>query len=167
MKKIIFILLGITTAFITKAQSNSEDVDIIQAIYGKEKKTIVADFIMPSDDAKKKAFWKLYDAYETERKALGKKRVALLEKYANAYNSLTDKTTDDITKQAIALQKSTDGLIATYYEKIKLAVGVKQAAQFYQIEGYLLSAVRVSILGSIPFIDELEKMPPPAPAPAN
>ncbi len=167
MKKIIFILLGITTTFISQAQSNKEDIDIIQAIYGKEKKAIVADFIMPPDDAKKTAFWKLYDAYETERKALGKKRIALLEKYADSYTSLNDKTTDDITKQTIALQKSTDGLIAIYYEKIKAAVGVKQAAQFYQIEGYLLSAVRVSILGSIPFIDELEKMPPPAPAPSN
>src|SRR4249920_347357 len=129
MKKIIFVLLGITTAFITQAQSNKEDIDIIQGIYGKEKKAIVAEFIIPSD-AKKTAFWKLYDAYEAERKALGRKRIALLEKYANAYDSLTNKTTDDITKQTIALQKSTDGLISTYYEKIKLAVGVKQAAQF-------------------------------------
>jgi hypothetical protein len=57
-----------------------------------------------------------------------------------------------------------DGLIVTYYNKIKKSVGSKQAAQFYQIEGYLLSATRIYILGSIPFIDELEKIEAPVPA---
>jgi hypothetical protein len=61
------------------AQSNKEDIDLIQSIYGKEKKTIVADFIK-LEGAQKDAFWKLYDEYETKRKALGQKRVALLEK---------------------------------------------------------------------------------------
>jgi hypothetical protein len=143
----------------TFAQSNAEDIDMIQAIYGKEKKAIVNDFIMPPDDTKKAAFWDLYDKYEAERKALGKNRISLLEKYVNAYDSLTDKSTDDVMKQSITLQKSVDGLIATYYEKIKKAVGVKQAAQFYHIESYLLSATRVYILGNMPFIESLEKMP--------
>ena len=136
---------------------------MIQAIYGKEKKTIVAEFIMPPSDAKKTAFWNLYDKYETERKALGRKRIALLEKYADAYGSMDDKTTDTIMRATMTLQKEVDGLIVNYYGQIKKAVGVKQAAQFYQIEGYLLSATRIYILGNIPFIDELEKMPPPTP----
>jgi len=161
MKRFSLLSLLAFFCFASFAQSNKEDVEMIQAIYGKEKKAIVADFIMPPDDAKKTAFWSLYDSYETERKALGQKRVALLEEYVNAYSSLDDKTTDDIMKQSMALQKSVDGLIVTYYDKIKTAVGVKQAAQFYHIESYLLSATRIYILGSMPYIDNLEKMPPP------
>jgi hypothetical protein len=155
------ILLGlITISFLSAhAQSNKEDVDMIQAIYGKEKKDIVAAFIMPPADAKKTVFWNLYDSYETERKALGQKRVTLLEEYVDAYDSLDDKTTDNIMKQTMELQKSMDGLIGTYYDKIKKSVGVKQAAQFYHIESYLLSATRIYILGNMPFIDNLEKMP--------
>lgn len=82
----------------------------IQAIYGKQKKEISAGFIVVPE-AKKDAFWKLYDAYETERKALGHRRVDLLEKYANAYDSLNDNSTAAITKETISLQKSTDALI--------------------------------------------------------
>jgi hypothetical protein len=152
--------------FSSFAQSNKEDIDMIQAIYGKEKKAIVEEFIMPPDDAKKAAFWSLYDSYETERKALGQKRVSLLEQYVNSYDSLDDKTVDDIMKQSMALQKSVDGLIGTYYDKIKKSVGVKQAAQFYHIESYLLSATRIYILGNMPYIDNLEKMPAP-PTPGN
>jgi hypothetical protein len=159
MKQSLFLCFGIFIFLSASAQSNKEDLDMIQAIYGKEKKAIVAEFIMPADAEKTQTFWKLYDAYETQRKALGKKRVALLEKYADAYSNLDDKTTDVIMTESMALQKSVDGIIVSYYDKIKKSVGVKQAAQFCQIESYLLSATRIYILGNIPFIDQLEKMP--------
>ena len=105
MKHLIILSLGTALTFSAFAQSNKEDVDMIQAMYGKEKKAIVADFIMPPDATKKTAFWNLYDKYETERKALGKKRVALLEKYAGAYTSLDDKSTDAIMLETMNLQK--------------------------------------------------------------
>ena len=59
--------------------------------------------------------------------------------------------------QTMELQKKVDGIITTYYDKIKKSVGLKEAGQFYQIESYLLSATRIYILGNIPFIGELEK----------
>jgi hypothetical protein len=55
------------------------------------------------------------------------------------------------------MQKSTDALIAKYYDKISKSVSVKPAAQFYQLEYYLLSMVRTEILTQIPFIGELGK----------
>ncbi len=162
MKHLMLLALG-TFIFISSfAQSNKEDVDMIQAMYGKSKKEIAADFISISNEAKSKVFWKQYDVYETERKALGQKRIALLEKYADDYDKLDDKNTDAIIKQTIALQKSNDALIAKYYDIIMKTVGTKQAAQFYQLETYLLSAVRTYILTNIPFIGELEETEMPA-----
>jgi hypothetical protein len=156
MKHLLLLCLGTFIFFSSFAQSNKEDVDMIQAMYGKQKKEITADFIM-LPDAKKETFWKIYDDYETERKALGKQRISLLEKYANAYDTLGDKSSDAIIKQTIALQKSTDALIGKYYDKIMKEVGAKPAAQFYQLESYLLSVIRTYIMSNIPFIGELEK----------
>jgi hypothetical protein len=137
------------------AQSNKEDVDFIQSIYGKEKKTIVAQFVK-LEGAQSDAFWKLYDEYENERKALGHERVALLERYAKNYTTLDDATTDKITMYMVALGDKTDKLIGTYYKKMKKESTVKAAAQFVQIESYLLSVVRSAIFESIPVIDELK-----------
>jgi hypothetical protein len=150
-------LLVIAALFVSAAgfaQSNKEDVDFIQSIYGKEKKIIVSDFIK-LEGAQKDAFWKIYDEYETERKELGKKRVALLERYANSYMTLDDATTDQLTKDMMALGIKTDKLINTYYGKIKKASGVKAAAQFVQLETYFLSVIRAAIFENIPFIGEL------------
>lgn len=154
MKKLL-VIAALFMSAVGFAQSNKEDVDFIQSIYGKEKKTIVAGFIK-LEGAQKDAFWKLYDEYETQRKDLGKQRVALLERYANSYMTIDDATTDQIMKDMMALGLKTDKLMNSYYGKIKKASGVKAAAQFVQIEAYLLSAVRATILENIPFIGELE-----------
>jgi len=153
MKKML-ILLSICLSTAAFAQSNKEDVDFIQSIYGKEKKAIVADFVK-LEGAQKDAFWKLYDEYETQRKDLGKKRVALLETYAANYGTMDDAAISKNIKETAALGIQTDKLIQTYHKKIEKAAGSKAAAQFFQIEVYLLSAIRAAILESIPFIGEL------------
>lgn len=154
MKKLLTLAcLCLTT--VVFAQSNKEDIDFIQSIYGKEKKAIVADFIK-LDAAQKDAFWKLYDEYEGKRKELGRKRVAVLEKYAANYGSMDDATTSQIIKETGALGVQTDKLIATYHKKIEKVAGAQAAAQFFQIEAYFLSAIRVAIFESIPFIGELK-----------
>ena len=57
----------------------------------------------------------------------------------------------------VTLQGKNDKLIADYYKKIKKSAGTKAAAQFYQIEGYILSKIRSTIMENIPLIGELEK----------
>ena len=156
MKKLYVIIFTLVASLSSYAQSNKEDVDLIQAMYGKDKKTVVAGFVQ-LEGAQKDAFWKLYDEYETKRKELGKKRVALLEKYAGNYSTLDDAKTDEIIREMTSLGVKTDELVASYYEKLKKASSVKAAAQFVQIESYLLSAIRVKIFESIPFIGELDK----------
>lgn len=155
MKKLLTLLFTVCATLGAFAQSNKEDVDLIQSIYGKEKKEIVASFI-EVEGAQKDAFWSLYDEYEAKRKALGQKRVALLERYANNYLTIDDATTSSIIKETISLSAETDKLLATYHKKMEKAAGIKTAAQFYQLEAFLLSEIRAAILESIPFIGDLE-----------
>lgn len=151
-------LLIIAALFISTfgfAQSAQEEVDLIQSLYGMQKKEIVADFIK-LEGAQKDAFWKLYDAYELERKALGQRRINLLATYAEFYSSLNDDATDILIKEMNTIALKNDKLISTYYGKMKKPAGVKAAAQFVQIESYLLSSIRAAILEEIPFIGELD-----------
>jgi len=151
-------LLIIAALFISTmgfAQSYTEEVDLIQSLYGMQKKEIVADFIS-LQGTQATEFWTLYDAYEMERKALGKERLNLIEEYAMHYGTLDDAKTDELINKMISLGAKTDKLVATYYKKMKKPAGVKAAAQFVQIEQYLLSSTRAAILEEIPFIGELD-----------
>lgn len=138
------------------AQSNKEEVDLVQSIFGMEKKAMVAEFIK-LDGAQKDAFWAAYDQYETERKELGKKRIDLLNKYAAGYGNMDDAGTDKLISETMALQGQNDKLIESYYKKIKKSCGSKTAAQFYQFESYVLSEIRAAIMENIPLIGEFDK----------
>lgn len=157
MKKVIFTLTFFlfTISSAVMAQSNKEEIDLMQSVFGMEKKAIVAEFIQP-DGINKDIFWEIYDEYETKRKDLGKRRLALLNKYSDSYDTLNDEGTEGILYEMMNLQTSTDKLIATYARKIKKKVDVKTAAQFYQIEGYIVSKLRTTILENIPVIGELD-----------
>ena len=154
--KNLFLFALLLLSSVISAQSNKEDVDLIQSLYGMGKKDIVAQFIK-LDGSAKDEFWKLYDEYEVTRKEYGRERLALLEKYANQYSTLNDETTDDIMQEMISLGAKTDKIAAQYYGKIKKAVNTKVAAQFLQIESYLNSVIRSTILEEIPFIGELDE----------
>jgi hypothetical protein len=152
MKKLTFLFIAIFAYAFVNAQSNKEEIELVQSVYGMEKKAIVQEFVQV-DPAQKDAFWSLYDEYETKRKELGKERVALLEQYANAYDKLNNEQADEITKKLISLSAKTDDLIVSYVKKIKKVTNPIVALQFYQVEGYILSGIRVSILEELPLPD--------------
>jgi hypothetical protein len=153
MKKYIFIIAALFLASFTNAQSNKEEVDLIQAAFGMDKKAVVAEFVKPSA-AQKDAFWKLYDEYETQRKDLGKQRIELLKQYAEQYNTMSSEQADAWTKKVMELQKKTDNLIANYYNKVKGISDGIVATQFYQIENYVLTFIRAQVLEAIPFVEK-------------
>jgi hypothetical protein len=153
MKKYILITVTLFLSSFAFSQSDKEEIDLMQAAFGKDKKAIVADFVKPSPE-QKDAFWKIYDEYETERKELGKERIDLLKQYADQYLKMTGEQADEWTKKVIELQAKTDKLMAKYYTRVKDATDGIVATQFYQIEGYILAIIRVQILQQVPFIDK-------------
>ena len=151
MKKYFLIIGALFLASFAYTQSNKEEIDLVQAAFGMDKKAVVADFVKPSA-TQKDAFWKLYDEYETARKELGKQRIALLQQYADHYLDMTNAQADVWTPKVIELQKKTDNLIVTYYNKVKLVTSPLVATQFYQIENYILTYIRMQLLHNVPFV---------------
>jgi hypothetical protein len=67
---------------------------------------------------------------------------------------MTSEQADAWTKKVIELQKKTDNLISTYYTKVKLISDGIVATQFYQIENYILTAIRMQVLQNVPFVQK-------------
>ena len=151
MKKYLLIIAVIFMASFTHAQTNAEEVDLLQAAFGMEKKMIVASFVTPTE-AQKDAFWRVYDEYEAQRKELGKQRIELLNQYAEQYENLTSDQASVWTARVIDLQKKTDKLIIKYYKKVKSISDGIVTIQFYQVESYILTGIRIELLEEIPFV---------------
>lgn len=136
------------------AQSNKEDIAIIQDMLGKGKKELVSDLVKVAPESADK-FWKLYDEYEVKRKALGADKIKLIEQYANQYKSLTDDQASSLMNSNLANNISMDKLQKTYFKKFSKVIGGTQAAQLMQVENYIKNAIQMKVQNEIPFINDL------------
>jgi len=155
-KKILIVLViffGSVFTLPLNAQSNKEEVDMLQSLFGAEKKELLAEFLNLESS---NPFWVIYDDYETERKTLGLNRMKILTEYADNFSTLDDAKTDEIIKQTMKQMKSSDALIDKYYKKVRKTSGAKVAAQFFHFENYILSAIRYAIYENIPAIGNLD-----------
>jgi hypothetical protein len=157
MKKLSLILIMATATFSTYAQSSfKEDVEVVQSLYGKSKSELVKQY-MNLSDAQATAFAKVYDNYETERKALGQTKFQLINDYASNYETLTDSKADELVKGTLKNHIAYEKLYTKTYNQAKKVIGAINAAKFIQLEVYLQTIIRSEILESIPFIGELDK----------
>src|SRR3954454_9195719 len=76
--------------FSASAQITKDDVNLIQAMYGKDKRDIMKEYMTFQGTASANEFWKLYDRYEADRKKLGQDYISILQHYENNYANLDD-----------------------------------------------------------------------------
>jgi len=156
MKKSLLGLVCVLFGLMLNAQSNKEDVAMVQAMFGKDKKALVSQY-MTIPEAQKAKFWALYDEYEDKRKELGRERIALIEDYAKKYTSLDDKGATELMTKKLAWADKYTKFQQAYFPKFTAAIGGKQAAKLLQLEDYLENNIRLYIQDEIPFIDQLDK----------
>jgi hypothetical protein len=150
MKKLALLLSALFIVALASAQVTKDEVSLMQASFGKDKKAMMAEFVQV-DSAQKDAFWQLYDTYEAKRQDLGKRRIDLLEEYVNNFSKMTNDEADLWTKKSLSLGLETDDLLFSYYNRIKDVTNPVVALQFYQMEMYILTVIRLNILEALPF----------------
>lgn len=154
MKKIILLLTAVFALNTVNSQEvTSEELDMIQELFGDEKRQIIAENI-DLTGVNEADFWKLYDAYENQRQDLGKARLDLLQKYTTKKGALTNAQAQDLLAEAVPLRNSEDKLILSYTKRIEKATNALVSVQFYQIEHYISDGVRFAILDNIDFIQD-------------
>jgi methanogenic corrinoid protein MtbC1 len=154
MKKLLILFV---LAFSAALYSQTRDeIATIQSLYGQSKGDIIKQ-AMHLAEPQSGTFDKIYADYETERAALGIKKLHIIENYALNYSQLTDQKADELAKDALKNNLDFEKLYAKTYNKAKKAIGAKEAAKFIQLEVYFQTVIRGELQDAIPFIDELDK----------
>lgn len=153
----VFLIAIMAISSVTFAQSGlKQDIEVIQSLYGKSKQELVSAY-MQLKEPQSTPFWAMYDAYETERKALGQKRIMLLDDYVKNFETLTEAKADELVKDVSDNNIAFEKLFVKYYGKAKKIVGAVNAAKFLQLEGALYTAVRAETQNAIPFVGEIDR----------
>ncbi|MCF6222697.1 MAG: hypothetical protein L3J34_03110 [Flavobacteriaceae bacterium] len=148
MKKFSLLLICLFITVSSISQSFQDEVNLLQSIYGMNKKNVVAEFIELNGN-QKEIFWKLYDEYEVKRNEIGKKKFTIIWDYVNDYGKIKAEDAEMMMNESIPLRIKSGQLIDHYYKKIKNKTDPVVAVQFYQIENYLAALIRIKLLEEV------------------
>lgn len=154
MKKLLIFCCIVLISPITKAQS-SEDIGLIQSIWGMEKRAIVEEYMDLSAE-EESVFWSEYEIYEASRKELGKERMAIINEYVENYGSLSDEKATELMNKAIANNIAIQKMMKKTFKKLSKSISPVKAAQFIQLENYFITSIQLYLQENLPFIGELE-----------
>jgi len=136
-----------------KDMNIKEYIELLRSNVRQEKSQMMGAVMqLSADDAAK--FWPIYAEYDAELTKVNNLRVANIEEYAKYYGSMTDDKADELVKNAMQFQKQRQELLATYYAKMKDALGGITAARFLQVETQLLGIIDLQIAASLPIVGE-------------
>jgi len=136
------------------AQTSDAEAEAIVNLLGVQKKEAIAKLVSVTGKDSI-AFWKLYEEYNQKNLAMGKQRLKLYEKTAQAYLNMTPATADSLAKQYFDNRFGQEKSLEEYYKKIRTVTNAMIAFEFYQAEVYLLTMVRAQIMQQIPTYGEL------------
>ena len=154
MKNILFLIMTLFLAGGISAQEfSSEEIEMMQEVFGNEKRTIIEENVnLEGVDPDK--FWKLYDQYEDQRKDIGMEKMKLLKSYTTKQGNMTPLQAQEMLAEAANLRSAEDKLIMNFTKRIEKISNPFVAVQFYQIEHYISDGMRFSILNSVDFIQD-------------
>jgi hypothetical protein len=155
MKKLILATIVALFAISAKAQSNAEEIALMQSVYGMQKKELIAKH-MKLEAGQADIFWQMYDEYEVARKEIGLKRVKNIELYAEKYEKLTSEDANVIIKASMDVQKSFISLWEKTYKNMSKSISPVSAAQFIQAEMFFENMIRQELSMDIPLIGEFD-----------
>lgn len=155
MKNLLLVAGFIILTFCVNAQTDTEEITMVQSIYGMEKRELIAKH-MKLTASQAQQFWQLYDEYEIQRKEIGQKRKDNIISYADKYDQLTNDEADKLIKTSFEVNLSFIQLWEVTYKKMAKLMTPVIAAQFIQAEMFIENMVRQELSLDIPLIGEIE-----------
>ena len=150
---VLAILLVVALALPLAAQEEkpADNMDIVRAAIRAEKKVLVAEN-MQLTESEAKAFWPVYEEYETAMKGIGDRTVKLIENYATIHQVMTDDGAAKLLKEFMSIQSERLKLLESFLPKFQKVLPATKVTRFYQIENKVRAVVDYDIASEIPLI---------------
>jgi hypothetical protein len=95
--------------------------------------------------------------FNKEKRELDDLQIALLIKYSENYEKLDQNIMSDFIKQSTLHHKKELSLRKKYYKEIGKALSMKLASQFYEVDDFISTSLRLNVLMGLPFTNSISK----------
>ncbi len=127
----------------------ADSMDSLREQLRNDKRAVVAS-VLELTDSESKAFWPVYNAYQSDMVAHYDRLLKLLETYAKNYEALSDETATSLLKQYLALERDHVALLTAYLPRFQKVLPPKKVAKLYQVENKARALVNYELARGIP-----------------
>lgn len=160
MRSVKLVIVTLTTALIcltagmAVAQTQArptDDMEIVREKLRADKKLVLASRLQLTE-AEGKAFWPVYNAYQSDMIQHYDRVLALIENFSKNYETLSDEAARKLIQDFLALQANHPAVLRKYAPQFLQVLPAKKVAQLYQIENKVRALVDYDLAQSIPLI---------------
>jgi len=148
---VCIVILTVLSPSISQAQKALNEFELVKDIFGKEKRSLIAENIDLTEE-QMEVFWTIYDDYDSDHGKILKVRFDLLSNYTSKYSSMSHEVAEDMIDDLVKSRKKEVRLEKKYARLIRRKINAKAAARFIFMEDYIQLKIREHILSDLPFI---------------
>jgi Spy/CpxP family protein refolding chaperone len=131
-----------------KVSLNADEQVLLKQIQA-DRRSVFADNLGLTD-AESVKFWPVFDAYEAKRQKLEERYIAMVNDFANKYDSLTDDQASKILVERMDIEMKMLELKNEYTKKVAGVLPGKKALRYAQIESRITNILRRNLYTVIP-----------------
>ena len=103
-----------------------------------------------TDEAAK--FWPLYKKYETQRRAIGDEKVALIKEFAANFKALQDDKAKELLGRLVSVEDKTSAAKRQFVQDLLKVLPAKTVARYYQVDNRIDMLVNLELASELPII---------------
>lgn len=144
-------LMLVFLAFVPALAQEKTEVDASRDRMEAEREALIEKNLGLTPD-EKKAFWPVYKEYRKEMIKVDDKRVALIRKFAEEYQQLTNEQALAMLSDYFRFRESKVSLQTSFIERFKKVLPGKKVGRYYQVENLIDTQVDFELTRAVPFM---------------
>jgi len=129
----------------------ADQMEILREKARADKKLVVATALALTE-SEAKAFWPVYNAYQSDMITHYDKLLSLIDRFDKAYDTMTDQTATQLLNEYLALEANHVALLKAYVPRFQRVLPALKVARLYQIENKMRALVNYDLARQIPLV---------------
>jgi hypothetical protein len=129
----------------------ADQMEILREKARADKKLVVSTALALTE-GEAKVFWPVYNAYQSEMIAHYDKLLDLIDRFGQAYDTMSDQTATQLLDEYLTLEEKHVGLLKSYLPRFQAVLPARKVARLYQVENKLRALVNYDLARQIPLV---------------
>lgn len=141
----------VTGVAATAQDKPADNMEVLREKMRADKKVVVAS-VLELTEGEAKAFWPVYNAYQSDMISHYDRLLKIINTFAKSYETMSDETAMKLLTDYLALERDYVALQSAYLPRFKKVLPPRKVARLYQVENKARALVNYDLAREIPLV---------------